>query len=92
MTAQTIRLIAIDGTLYFPHGGFDLETYTRRADETALLMHRYPAGDVDTIPWPIIDERHLERLAIALYGERECNAWFPVDALIELPDGTPFDF
>jgi hypothetical protein len=27
-----------------------------------------------------------------LYDERECNDFFPSDAVIELPDGTVFDF
>jgi hypothetical protein len=91
MTAPTIRLLSIDGTLYFPYGGHTWGDLTPRADEPALLIRYYPEGDVDTIPWPM-DERHTERLAIALFDQRECNAYFPGDALIELPDGSPFDF
>lgn len=80
-----IRLVAIDGALHLP------------GDEPALLMRSYPAGDVDTCPWPMESPHasHDElrtRLAIALYDERECNGLFPDDAVIELPDGTVFDF
>jgi hypothetical protein len=92
--AQTIRLVEIDGALYFPTGGNILPT---DPDSASLLLRCYPAGDVDTCPWPMTatttPETELrERLAIALFDERETNDTFPDDATIELPDGTTFDF
>lgn len=92
----TFRLIAKDGTLYFPHGGLD-DRWDQRKDEPSLLYRRYYAGDVDTVPWPLAsdwaDLAELRgRLAVALFDERETNEHFPTDAVIELPDGTPFDF
>lgn len=93
---KTIRLMAIDGMLFFPMGGMDLDAETveetyGRADKPSVLLRYYPAGDVDVVPWPWTQD-YTERLAIALYDERECNKFFPSDAAIELPDGTPFDF
>lgn len=99
---KTIRLMAIDGMLFFPMGGADLcaesmESMFDREDKPSLLMRNsllmrdYAAGDVDTIPWPWARDYTL-RLARALFDERECNKFFPANAVIELPDGTPFDF
>ncbi len=91
----TIRLIARHGCLWFPQGG----GFDESPDEPSMLMKTYAAGDMDSIPWPELvtaDEplrRTLrERLARALYDERECNPFFANEARIELPDGTPFDF
>jgi hypothetical protein len=96
------RLIAIDGTLYFPHGGrdFDLEgpaAWKGQKDEPSLLLHRYDAGDCDTIPWPMrsdfaTEAQLKERLASALYDERETNDFFGDGDSVELPDGTRFPF
>lgn len=93
---KTIRLMAIDGMLFFPMGGADLsaesmESMFDREDKPSLLMHDYAAGDVDMIPWPWKQDYTL-RLARALFDERECNKFFTNDVSIELPDGTPFDF
>lgn len=82
-----IRLIADGGHLCFP---------TSDDGEPSLLMYRYSAGDIDLIPWPLVseyrDKETLERdLASALYDERECGK-IPVNAVVELPDGTVFDF
>ena len=93
---KTIRLMAIDGMLFFPMGGADLsaesmESMFDREDRPSLLLRGHAAGDVDTIPWPWAHD-YTERLAHALFDERECNKFFPMDAVIELPDGTPFDF
>jgi len=92
-----IRLIVLDGDLCFPHGGISPGGYEDRALESTLIYH-YPAGDCDTCPWPMVDsdyatrEKLIERLKGALFDERECNSFFPLDAIIELPDGTEFDF
>ena len=90
----TIRLLDLDGTLYFPHGGQpDNESlhYTVDRDTPSLLLLTYDAGDCDTVPWPLPPTLH-SRLARALFDERECNDFFPSGAVIELPDGTPFPF
>ena len=92
MNPITIRLIADEGMLFFPHGG----SYGDKA-EPSLLIRRYDAGDCDTCPWPMASpfaslEKLRSRLALALYDERECNDHFPSCASIELPDGSPFDF
>lgn len=89
---KILRLLNRDGTLYFPHGGCG-----EREDSPSLLLRRYDAGDVDTIPWPMYSDfatkADLEhRLASALYDERECNPFFEFNAVIELPDGTVFEF
>jgi hypothetical protein len=86
-----ITLAAIDGRLHFPRGGDDLE------EHPSILMRIYDAGDMDTVPWPLecqfsTREELEDRLASALYDERECNRFFPTDASIRLPDGTAFDF
>jgi hypothetical protein len=93
---KTIRLMAIDGYLNFPQGGMDLDAVNvedvyGREDKPSILLRRYSTGDVDTIPWPWAHD-YTERLAYALFDERECNRFFPTGAVIELPDGTPFDF
>jgi len=100
-----IRLVADEhGHLYFPQGGHrwpaagsDAKVEYDCPDEPHLLVYRYPAGDVDLIPWPLqcefsTHEQLVERLKGALFDERECNSFFPSDAIIELPDGTEFDF
>lgn len=99
MTRKTFTLILKDGTLYFPHGGDDAMNGDWDVFEyPSLLVRRYPAGDCDTCPYPMDTETKerehelRERLAEALYDERECNAYFPVDAVILLPNGEEFDF
>jgi hypothetical protein len=54
---------------------------------------------MDTCPWPMSSDyatfaQLRQRLAMALYDERETNSTWPVDEVlvIELPDGTQFDF
>jgi hypothetical protein len=90
MPTTTIRLIDEAGALYFPTGHHDHGGPT-------ILLRSYPAGDWDHCPWPMtacrVSELELrERLARALYDERETNDTFPTDAVIELPDGATFDF
>ena len=94
---DTIKLISIDGKLYFPFGGMNFDTLENDKSIPSLLMRRYPAGDIDTIPWPMVSkykprDQLIERLQDALFDERETNSFFPVDALIQLPDGELFDF
>jgi hypothetical protein len=100
---KVIQLIAIKGTLYFPYGGDKLFGDSPKwdcPDVPSMLIKVYAAGDCDTIPWPLVPgpyssttvEGLEQRLACALYDERETNAFFPDDAKIALPDGTVFDF
>jgi len=95
-----IRLVDIDGRLFFPTGGNPSDFAIADADRNipCLLLRMYPAGDCDTCPWPMKSEfasleQLRQRLAIALYDERECNETWPRDSdiVIELPDGTVFD-
>jgi hypothetical protein len=95
----TVRLIVKNNALYFPFGGIDFDKpgCPSSPDLPELLIRRYDAGDCDTIAWPLPRakakrERALTNLAYALFDERECNDLFPYDAVIELPDGTVFDF
>jgi hypothetical protein len=88
MTA-TIKLIELNGMLYFP--------FTHKQAKPTMLMRFYRAGDMDAIPYPFSSdhetrERQLNNLAIALFDQREWNDGFPVHSIIELPDGTIFDF
>jgi hypothetical protein len=92
-----ITLVAEDGNLLFPHGGSDMMQFDC-PDVPTILLCRYQAGDCDTCPWPMVPTEHNDlddlrvRLARALYDEREMNEFFPVDAVILLPDGERFDF
>lgn len=97
----TIRLVVKNNALYFPCGGtnYDVDPVKFDCPDTpSILIRRYDTGDYDTIRWPIKKRQKIERaellkrLARALYDERECNSFFPSDAVIELPDGTVFDF
>ncbi len=95
----TIRLIVEHNRLSFPFGGtdFDKPGCPASPELPTLLIRRYPAGDFDTVAWPLPRgkakrESALRNLAYALFDERECNDFFPSDAVIELPDGTVFDF
>jgi hypothetical protein len=96
---NTVKLVVIDGRLYFPDGGRDFDAPVDplccKEGVPSMLIHRYHAGDIDTIPWPLpLSERTewMVRLSSALYDERETNDFFPSDAAIELPDGHPIDF
>lgn len=93
---KTHRLVAIDGTLYFPHGGTTDTDWRPLESEPSMLIRRYPAGDCDTVPWPLTSEfstyaQLRYRLAVALFDERECNEWFAYEDRVELPDGELFD-
>jgi hypothetical protein len=92
-----VRLIVKNNVLYFPFGGtdFDKPGYPASADLPSILFRQYDSGDRDSVPYPFPKRKAAElrkRLALALFDERECNDLFPRDAVIELPDGTEFDF
>lgn len=93
---KTIRLVTGEiESLYFPSGGINGADFKPAENKPSLLIRVYPAGDCDTIPFPFPAGREAEmrkRLAYALYDERETNPFFPTDAVIELPDGTVFNF
>lgn len=82
---KVIRLLVLWGQLYFPTGGSN--------SGPSLLVRMYDAGDFDTCPWPM-EQQHRKLLARALFDERETNeTWLHnEDVIIELPDGTAFDF
>ena len=89
---KTFRLMVEHDVLYFPNGGADFNvSFDRVESMPSMLIRSYPAGDCDAIPFPMLDESDAENLAHALFSERECNPFFPSDAIIELPDGTVFD-
>lgn len=94
---NVIRLTVKHRVLYFPRGGVNYDASPVKYDDPdtpAILTRAYDDGDADTIPWPMPKRKLPElrkRLARALYDERETNAFFPSDAVIELPDGTVFD-
>jgi hypothetical protein len=93
---KVVRLIVEHNCLSFPHGGtdFDKPGCPASRDVSSILARRYDDGDFDTIPWPIPKRsraKHLKNLARALFDERRSNPFFPVSAVLELPDGTPFD-
>jgi hypothetical protein len=96
MTAP--KLVVVDGNLNFPYGGLNRVSFEPDPLQPSMLIKRYDAGDIDLIPWPMKsdfrDEAQLRKdLASALYDERETNSAFPYEVhVVELPDGTPFDF
>jgi hypothetical protein len=82
--SKTIKLLAIDGRLWFPTG--DWIDHNR----PSLLIAQYPSGDCDTVSWPLESgDTHI--LAIALYDERETNIDYNYETAILLPDGTVFN-
>lgn len=96
MTRPVIRLVlSADNALQFPFGGVN-DDFDRDANVPSTLMYYYPAGDVDSFAFPLSDNTYMtdveRKLARALFDQRECNDFFPRDAIIELPDGTVFDF
>ena len=95
-----IALIAKDNQLYFPMGGSDSMNGEWDCPELpSLLICHYDEGDRDTCPWPmksdfVTKDQLQQRLAQALYDERESNACWPHDVpvVILLPNGDRFDF
>lgn len=96
MTRPVIRLVlSADNALQFPFGGVN-DDFESDANTPSTLMYFYPAGDHDSFVFPLSRNEYMtdveRKLARALFDERECNDFFPLDAIIELPDGTVFDF
>ena len=97
---EVIRLTVQHRVLHFPRGGTNYDANPVKfdcPDTPALLVRYYDSGDCDTIAWPLPRakakrESALRNLAYALFDQRECNDLFPRAAVIELPDGTVFDF
>lgn len=58
--------------------------------EGSALVHRYPGGDIDLVPWPLPNATWRHHLATALYDEAECEVWMGQDRKVILPDGTEF--
>lgn len=63
-----------------------------------ILVYHYPAGDIDTIPWPMHcefrgDNQIRQQLASCLFDEWECNdTCADCDRCVVLPDGELFWF
>lgn len=95
MTRPVIRLVVKHSALCLPFGGYD-DNFEPSAELPSIISYTYPAGDRDTFAFPLSANKYMtdveRKLARALYDERECNEFFPSDAVIELPDGTVFDF
>jgi hypothetical protein len=90
---ETFRLVVMNGVLHFPHGGSDFDVAFDRLERVpSLLIAQQPKGGHASIPFPLRIAGDAENLIHALQAERECNKFFPDDAIIELPDGTVFDF
>lgn len=54
------------------------------------LLFFYPAGDVDSVPWPMKDDEDKYHLSVALYDAREMGD-MPDVPVVKLPDGSSFD-
>lgn len=96
MNRPVIRLVlSADNALQFPFGGVNA-AFDRDANVPSTLMYQYPAGDFDSFAFPLSDNLYMtdveRKLARALFDEREMNDFFPSNAVIELPDGSVFDF
>jgi hypothetical protein len=76
-----IQLISRDGSLYYPPN----PRREWRPDEPLILVHRYPAGDCDTIAWPL-RSKDRENLPRCLFDDRECG--LIQDEEVLLPDGS----
>ena len=86
-------LVVKHGVLHFPHGGADFNVSFDSVESIpSMLIRSYTAGHSDSIPFPLRDADDVRNLARALFDERKSNPYFPADAIIELPDGTEFDF
>lgn len=87
-----IQLVVIHGMLATPPSAIVDALQKEWSDgQAAVLLRRYDAGDVDSIPWPWLATRtDLENLSCALYDAREMGL-IPDNPIVLLPDGTPFN-
>lgn len=86
-----IKLTVIDECLNIPNSAISdaLQREWANGDDV-LLLRRYDAGDVDTIPWPNPDKGDLENLRAALYDAREMGQIPGNTTSVLLPDGSEF--
>lgn len=90
----THQLFDQDGTLCF----YGPKEYPCE-DGTHMLFYRYPAGDIDTLPWPMVsrfrDDATLKKhLAHAIFDEVEMGN-IPQrhgEFTVLLPDGSEFPY
>jgi hypothetical protein len=85
---RTITLVERHGRLYYPTGHWE--------DRSKPSMLYVKGEDVSICPWPMTATTTPEtdlrnRLASALFDERETNETWNHGATILLPDGTEFD-
>ena len=77
---NTSKVIAQDGLLYLT---------SALLPAPVLLLRIYPAGDADTILWPM-SAKDRGNLAVCLFDARETGE-LPGDVQeVELPDGSTF--
>lgn len=79
------QLQAREGDLWLPIQP-SRDMYSIASEGAILLVKRYPAGDCDTVPWPLQTANHRRRLAEVLYDAREMG-YLDGDSIL-LPDGT----
>lgn len=73
-----IKLVAKDGTLYFPDS-----VICAYGDPGPILLYVYPEGDCDTVEWP---RPSIKVLDGALFSARE-QGLINHDDIIVLPNG-----
>lgn len=91
-------LVAHDGDLYYPRAAIKDTAFEELFSElcsgfapddgSVIIVHRYPDGDADTIPWPMVRDRDkwLRALRAAIFDDRETG--LIGDQQFFLPDGT----
>ena len=86
-----VQLFVCGGSLFIPSSAMDQENREWFGDDGAILVCRYPDGDVDTIAYPLESDAWRDRLRSALFDARECGK-IPGDSqAVELPNGERFD-
>lgn len=92
---DSITLIVVDGKLYVPDV---YEEPNEFGDKHELLLCVYPAGDCDTLPWPMngneywTKEKWAAALTTALYDAREMGQFVSTVRSAILPDGSSIEF